>query len=66
MSKLGVSPFRYVSVDELMSFYMCSLNTAKQRKAEISKKYGKKSISYYDLAKYEGYDVGYILSFFYG
>jgi hypothetical protein len=66
MSVIGVSPFRYISVQELMDFYMCSENTAKHRKNEISKKYCKKNISYYDLAKYEGYPVKDILCFFYG
>lgn len=62
----GISPFRYISLDELILFYGCSRNTAIQRKLELCRKYGKKNISYYDLAKYEGYTVKDVLSFFFG
>ena len=61
-----VSPFRYISIDELMLFYSCSRGTAMMRKDELSRKCCKKNISYYDLAKSEGYPVKDVLSFFYG
>lgn len=64
-SIIGISPFRYITIDELMLFYGCSRNTAVMRKVEISAKYGKKKISYYDLAKYENCPVKDILSYFY-
>ena len=60
-----VSPFRYISIDELMLFYTCSRKTAIMRKVEICTKYSKKNISYYDLSKYEGYPIKDVLSFFY-
>ena len=65
MSKLGVSPFRYVSIQDLMLFYGCSEKTAKMRRVEIAKNCCKKNISYYDLAKYENYPVSEVLSYFY-
>lgn len=65
MSKVGVSPFRRMSVQELQMFYVCSLNTAKKRMKEISFVLGKRNVSYYDLAKYEGYKVSEVIDFFY-
>lgn len=65
MSKIGISPFRYVSIDELMLFFCCSRKTAINRKKELCSKYMKNNVSYYDLAKSEGYAVKDILSFLY-
>lgn len=65
-SIIGISPFRYVSIQELMLFYDCSEKTAKVRRFEIAQKCNKKNISYYDLAKYENYPIKDVLSYFYG